>query len=130
MKDKVIMMKPHKVSDALRRIATKIDQSKTPSKNLVISDIKRVLIAVDDTDSDYEFVYMSISIPRGMNADEAIQRAKALLPCKTGEFELNQSDEEWIAGSMQCEIGYYENNPDGAEYGPDKKGVTVNWETP
>ena len=124
-------MKPHKVSDALRRIASKIEQSNAPSKNLVVSDIKRVLIAIDDSNNDsYDLVYININVPQGMNTNEAIQRAKVLFPCKTGEFELEQYDQGWIVGNMQCEAGYYENNPDGAEYGPDEKGVTVNWETP
>ena len=80
--------------------------------------------------TEHELIYIIINVPREMDVDEAISRAKALFPCKTGEFELNQSDQDWIAGNMQCEIGYYENNPDGAEYGPDEKGVSVSWETP
>lgn len=128
-------MNPYQVSAFLCHIADKIQASKKPSKILVADDIKKTISAMATSmdeahDDSYDLVYININVPQGMNTNEAIQRAKALFPCKTGEFELEQYDQGWIVGNMQCEAGYYENNPDGAEYGPDEKGVTVNWETP
>jgi hypothetical protein len=75
-------------------------------------------------------VFMGIQHPKGMPSEEAIKRAKALIPCKTGEFDIGQEEEDWLVGNMECEAGYYEKNPDGADYGPDDAGVEVSWETP
>ena len=43
-------MKPVQVSAALRRIASKIEYSKSPNKSAVISDLKMVLASIVDLD--------------------------------------------------------------------------------
>lgn len=46
-------MKPSEVSSILRRIASAIDKSKNPKRELVARDLKRVLAVLDET-SDQE----------------------------------------------------------------------------
>jgi hypothetical protein len=66
-----------------------------------------------------------------MNKQEAIERAKALIPCEVGEFEEDDAaGDSWVTGNFYCEEGFYETNPDGGSYGPDEAGVKVSWETP
>jgi hypothetical protein len=42
-------MKPSEVSNTLRRIATKIDNSVNPKKNLVAKDLRRIIMAIGKT---------------------------------------------------------------------------------
>jgi hypothetical protein len=77
-----------------------------------------------------ELIEMTITKPAGMTQDEAVRRARALIPCKTGSFQGYDISAESAYGSMECEDGFYENNPDGGSYGPDDAGVQVEWETP
>jgi hypothetical protein len=77
-----------------------------------------------------EAVFMSIQHPEGMDKAEAVERAKRLIPCETGEWEEEQAEADWTVGNMDCEAGFYDENPDGGEYGPDDAGVSVSWETP
>jgi hypothetical protein len=41
-------MKPSQISNQLRQIATAIDNSKNPSRKAVSQDLRRVLVAMDD----------------------------------------------------------------------------------
>lgn len=77
-----------------------------------------------------EAVYMSVQFPKGMDRAEAVERAKELVPCEVGGWEEVDAGEDWVAGNLECEAGFYEENPDGGEYGPDDAGVSVSWETP
>lgn len=77
-----------------------------------------------------EAVYMSIQFPAGMDKAEAVERAKALVPCEVGAWEEVDSGDDWVAGNLDCEEGFYEENEDGGDYGPDDAGVSVSWETP
>ena len=77
-----------------------------------------------------EPVFMSVQFPPGMPKEEAVERAKKLVPCQVGAWEEEQSEDGWTAGNLECEPGFYEANEDGGEYGPDDAGVTVSWETP
>jgi hypothetical protein len=89
----------------------------------------------------YEAIFMSVEFPTGMDMKEVIKRAQTLVPCKVqaGGWEQQDSGEsmpyggknrKWIVGNMYCESGFYEDNPDGGQYGPDDAGVIVTWETP
>lgn len=84
--------------------------------------------------ANYEQVQMAVRFPQGMNDQEALRRAKALVPCETTTWELEcsleKSKQTVVVGLLYCEEGYYEAHPDGAEYGPDAAGVSVEWETP
>lgn len=73
---------------------------------------------------------MAISVPQGMDKAEAVRRARALLPCKTGTWEEVDESDGGVLGLMECGDGYYDAHPDGASYGPDDAGVSVEWETP
>lgn len=79
--------------------------------------------------SAMESVYMSIQIPPGMSEDEAVGRAKALIPCETGEWYLVDDGTGWYSGNMECGAGFYDVS-DGGSYGPDDAGVSVTWEKP
>ena len=79
---------------------------------------------------EYEQIYMNISYPSQMADDEVLLRAKALIPCDTGMWEEEDRGEGWMSGNMGCPPGFYDSEPDGAEYGPDGAGVVVEWETP
>jgi hypothetical protein len=80
--------------------------------------------------SNMEAIFMGVEFPVDMDKQEAIDRAKALIPCEVGDCEVDDSGPGWIAGNFYCEEGFYENNPDGDSYGPDDAGVKVVWETP
>jgi hypothetical protein len=75
-------------------------------------------------------VFMSITVPAGMTEAQAVERARVLLPCQTETWEKVDEGNGWVVGNMYCETGYYDDHPDGAEYGPDDAGVKVEWETP
>jgi len=77
-----------------------------------------------------EPVYMVIEYPAEVSEDDALARARKLIPCKTGNWEDVDSQPGMLVGNLECEPGYYDANPDGAEYGPDDAGVRVVWETP
>lgn len=77
-----------------------------------------------------EAVFMSVQFPKGMDKAEAVERAKALVPCEVGDWQEEQVEDGWMVGNLDCEEGFYEQNPDGASYGPDDAGVKVEWETP
>ncbi len=77
-----------------------------------------------------ELIFVSIEHPVGMARDEAVRRAKALVPVRTGAFETDDEGEGNIVGNLECEDGYYAAHPDGCEYGPDDAGVEIAWETP
>lgn len=77
-----------------------------------------------------EAVFMSIQFPEGMDKAEVVARAKALIPCEVGDWQEEQAEADWMVGNMDCEEGFYDENEDGGEYGPDDAGVSVSWETP
>jgi len=42
-------MNPHQLSTSLRHIASKIENSKNPQRDLVIADLKKIIAGIDDT---------------------------------------------------------------------------------
>lgn len=75
-----------------------------------------------------EEIFMSISFPSTITKEEALERAKKLVPSTVGEwFEIDSGD-GYVCGNMECEDGFYGKSDDYNKYGPDDAGVVVEWE--
>jgi hypothetical protein len=66
-------MKPSEVSNILRRIASKIDNSENPKRALVAKDLRRVIVAINETNIDIE--EMAENAPDVKRADAAASAA-------------------------------------------------------
>lgn len=75
-------------------------------------------------------IFMGVDFPAGMPMDEVVERAKKLIPARTGGWSPTQVEDGWMVGEMECEPGFYEASPVYNEYGPDDAGVKVSWEKP
>lgn len=82
-------------------------------------------------------VYVQIRFPSTVSKEEAIERAKRLVPGVVGSWTEEQAsdvqpvgtEQGWIVGNLEIGEGAFE--PDGeAEFGPDDAGVSISWETP
>lgn len=69
-------MKPSLIVKQLRQIATNIDNSQNPQKNLVISDLKRVAVILEEEEST---MFLGAKHPATMTAEQAIEKAKEIL---------------------------------------------------
>ena len=87
-------------------------------------------LLLETPEGGMEHVFIGIQFPEGMSKEEAVERAKKLVPCQVGAWEEEQSDDGWMTGNLECGSGFYEENENGGEYGPDDGGVPVSWEKP
>jgi hypothetical protein len=118
-------MKPSQVSASLRRIATAIDKSKNPKRELVARDLKRAIAMLVDSEApegmkkfrinypfkgqiQYDvFVHMNPENPEA-EAIEAIRQGKILQQADNGSFETDQggllvveeNDGDWMTDDL------------------------------
>lgn len=118
-------MKPSQLVQSLKRIASKIEASKNPKRELVIRDLKKILANIDE---EMVSIFVEIVYPAGMTKEVALEKAREIVPCKTGNWELEDSGDGWMVGNLDCPESFYEENPDGFEASSD--GVIVGFETP
>jgi hypothetical protein len=91
--------------------------------------IARRLAAQDDV---MTHVFVGINFPSAMSQEQALETARKLLPCNTGDWEVDQHEQDgemqWMVGNLEMPEWFYHENPDGFENTGD--GVTIGFETP
>jgi hypothetical protein len=99
-------MKPSEISEILRRIASKIDNSESPQRSLVAKDLRRVIMAVDESILD-----TWVKVGPGLFNEEASSLSKH-------EIEDMETDREYETEIIWSAVSAWDNwvNPNKPDF--------------
>jgi hypothetical protein len=99
---------------------------------MVMNRLDRIARRLAAQNDDMVFVSVGVNFPSTMSPEQALEIARKLLPCPTGDWEVEQSfqdgEMQWMVGNLEMPEWFYNENPDGFENTGD--GVTIVFETP